>query len=95
MGVIRAVLNSFFFLRKYFAHTKSTKKHKKHKKAENATSKQQGYGGPTKPVIVLPYIQTKTSLLGPFRKLNCLDDLIYITTKSHVQSQQKSMSKND
>ena len=41
-----------------------------------------GYGGPTKPVIVLPYIRTKTSFLGPFKKLNCLDDLIYITTSS-------------
>ena len=39
-----------------------------------------GYGGTTKPVIVLPSIRTKTSLFGPFKKLNCLDDLIYITT---------------
>ena len=31
--VIRAVLNSLFFvLQKYFARVKSTKKHKKHKK---------------------------------------------------------------
>ena len=48
----------------------------KHKKAQNATSN----GGLTKPVKVLLYIRTKTSLLGPFKKLNCLDDLIYITT---------------
>ena len=68
---------------------------KKHKKAQNATSKQQGYGGPTKLVKVLLYIRTKTSLLGQFNKLNCLDDLIYITTEWHVRSQQKCMSKND
>ena len=39
-----------------------------------------GYSGSTKPVIVLPYVRTKTSLLGPFKKLNCFDDLIYIIT---------------
>ena len=46
------------------------------------------------PVIVLSYIRTKTSFLGPFKKLflnkevkNCLDDLIYITTKSLIQNQ--------
>ena len=67
MGVIRGVLNSLFFLRKDFAHTKSTKKTQKStkkdkskKKPQNATSKQKGYGGPTKQVIVLPYIRTKT-----------------------------------
>ena len=32
--------------------------------------------------------------MGPLKKLNCLDDLIYITTE-YVQSQQKCMSKND
>ena len=36
--------------------------------------------GPTKPVTVFSYIRTKTSLLGLFKKLNCLDDLTYITT---------------
>ena len=76
-------------------HTpKAPKSTKKHKKAQNATSKQWGNGGPIKPVIVLPYIWTKTSFLGLFKKLNCLDDLIYTTTKWHVQSQQKCMSKN-
>ena len=44
------------------------------KKAQNATSEQYKYGGPTKPVKVLSHIRTKTSLLGPFKKLNCLDD---------------------
>ena len=44
-------------------------------------------------VKVLLYIRTKTSLLGQFNKLNCLDDLIYITTEWHVRSQQKCMSK--
>ena len=44
-----------------------------------------GYGATTKPVIVLPSIRTKTSLLGPFKKLNCLDDLIYITTEKIYQ----------
>ena len=38
-------------------------------KAQNATSEQLGYGGPTKPIIVLSYIQTKTSFLGPFKNL--------------------------
>ena len=38
---IWAVLNSlfFFFLRKDFAHTKSTKTHKKHKKAQKFNQK--------------------------------------------------------
>ena len=62
----------------------------KHKKAQNATSKQQRCGGPTKPVKVLPYIRTKTSLLGPYKKLNCLDDLIYITTQIDLKLFQKS-----
>ena len=35
---------------------------------------------PHKDTYVLMYIQTKTRLLGPFKKLNCLNDLIYITT---------------
>ena len=39
-----------------------------------------GYDSPAKLVVVLPSIPTKTSLLGPFKKLNCLDDIIYITT---------------
>ena len=65
-------------------HKKHKKSTKKHKKAQNATNEQEGYGGPTKPVIVLLYIRTKTSLLGPFKKLNCLDDLIYITTHISV-----------
>ena len=30
--------------------------------------------GPTKLVKVFTYIQTKTSLLGPVKKLNCLND---------------------
>ena len=46
----------------------------KRKKAQNATSEQYKYGGPTKPVKALPHIRTKTSLLGPFKKLNCLND---------------------
>ena len=54
---------------------------KKHKKAQNATSEQYGYGGPTKPVKVLQYVRTKTSFLEQFKKLNCLDDFIQITTK--------------
>ena len=37
--------------------------------------------GPDKDTYVLTYMRTKTSLLGPFKKLNCLDNLIYITTK--------------
>ena len=36
---------------------------------------------PHKDTYVLMYVRTKTSLLGPFRKKNCLDDLIYITTQ--------------
>ena len=58
--------------------------HNKAQKALNATSKQKGSGGPTKPVKVHPHIPTKTSLLEPFKKLNCVDDLIYITTRSNL-----------
>ena len=82
----RAVLNSLFFLSKDFARTKSIKSTKNPKTQPNKSTKRYkqtvGYDGPTKPVIVLPYIRTKTSFLGPFKKLNCLDDLIYITTSS-------------
>ena len=60
--VIRAVLNSIFFLRKDFAHTKSTKSTKRYKRTLE-------YGGPTAPIIALPYIRTKTSFLGLFKKL--------------------------
>ena len=70
MGVIRAVLNSLFFLRKDFTHTKSTKH-----KALQANSKGMV-------VLLLPCIRIKSSLLVPFKKLNCLDDLICITTFS-------------
>ena len=36
---------------------------------------------PHKDTYVLMYIRTKSSLLGPFKKVNYLDDLIYITTQ--------------
>ena len=36
--------------------------------------------------MVLPYIRTKISLLRPFKKLNCLDDLVYITTQRRLNT---------
>ena len=36
------------------------------------------------------YIRAKTSLLGPFKKLNFLDDLIYITT--YIISESKKLA---
>ena len=76
--VIRAVLNSlfifFFFYEKILHAPKPPKALKAPKaqrrnqaKAQNATSKQLRYGGPTTPIIVLPYIRTKNSFLGPFK----------------------------
>ena len=47
----RADLNSLFFPRKDLA-PKAQRRNQA--KAQNATSKQQGYGGPTTPIIVLP-----------------------------------------
>ena len=32
------------------------------------------YGAPTKLVKVLTYVPTKTSLMGPVKKLNCFND---------------------
>ena len=65
-----------FFLRKDFAHTRSTKKHQKHK-ALQANSK-----GMVVPLNRQQYFHTyeQKSFLEPLKKLNCLDDLIYITT---------------
>ena len=39
------------------------------------------YGGPTKLVKVLMYVRTKAVFTKSVKKLNCLDNLIYITTK--------------
>ena len=69
------------FFNEKILHTPKAQKAQKSTKTTNATSKQSGYGGPTKQVIVLPSIRTK---LGPVKKLNCLSDLIYITTKRRV-----------
>ena len=41
----------------------------------------EGYGGPTKPLLVLDTYKHEISLSGLFKKINFLDDLIYITTK--------------
>ena len=47
--------------------TESTKTHPN--KSAKRYKRTVGYGGPTKPIIVLPYVRTKTNLLGPFKKL--------------------------
>ena len=57
--VIRAVLNSLFFYEKILHAPKAPKAPKAQRrnqaKAQNATSEQQGYGGPTTQIIILPY----------------------------------------
>ena len=66
--LIRAVLNFLFFLRKDFARTKSTKSTKtQSSKSTKRYSRSVGYSGPTKPIIVLASIRTKTSSLGPVK----------------------------
>ena len=68
----------------YCACNKAQKSTKKHQKAIKSTKKHKTLHGNSKGIVVpLPYIRTKTSLLGPFEKLNCLDDLIYITTNKY------------
>ena len=69
-----------------------TPKHQKHKDATKQKHKtlqanSKGYGGPTKPIIVLSYIRRKTSFLGPFKKHTYEQKLVswdqaYIETKT-------------
>ena len=54
--VIRAVLNSLFFYENILHAPKAPKAQRRNQaKAQNATSEQQGYGGPTTQIIILPY----------------------------------------
>ena len=60
----------FFAYEKILHAPKAPKAQRRNQaKAQNDTSEQQGYGSPTTPIIVLLYMQTKTSFLGPFKKL--------------------------